>query len=145
MNTPAIERARPGDIGEIEELLKSSDLPIEGAGAHLDHFFVARDGGSLAGVIGLEQYGEEGLLRSLAVRQSHRSKGLGNILYLRLIEEARSLGIRRLILLTTTAEAYFSARGFRKVDRSTIKGTLRHSAEFAGACPESALCMELVL
>jgi amino-acid N-acetyltransferase len=145
MNAPAIQKARPRDIGEIEELLKASDLPVGGAREHIDHFFVSRDGGALAGVIGLEQYGEEGLLRSLAVRKSHRSKGIGNTLYLRLIEEARTLGIRRLILLTTTAEAYFSARGFRKVGRSTIKGTLQHSAEFTGACPDSALCMELVL
>jgi len=145
MNGPVIERAHPGDIGEIEDLLTVSDLPIEGARAHLEHFFVAREGGSLAGVIGLEQYGEEGLLRSLAVRESHRSKGIGNNLYLRLIDEARSLGVRRLILLTTTAEGYFAARGFRKVGRNTITGAVQHSAEFTGACPESALCMELVL
>jgi amino-acid N-acetyltransferase len=145
MNAPAIERARPGEIGEIEGLLAGSDLPIEGARAHLEHFFVARVEGSLAGVIGLEQYGEEGLLRSLAVRESLRSKGIGKDLYLTLIDEARSLGIRRLILLTTTAEAYFSARGFRTVGRNTVTGALQHSAEFTGACPESALCMELVL
>jgi N-acetylglutamate synthase-like GNAT family acetyltransferase len=145
MNAPVIERARPGDIGEIEELLRGSGLPIEGASAHLEHFFVARVGGSLAGVVGLEQYGEEGLLRSLAVREPHRSKGIGKNLYLRLVDESRSLGIRRLILLTTTAEAYFAARGFRKTGRHTITGALQQSAEFKGACPESALCMELVL
>lgn len=145
MNAPAIQKARPGEIGEIEKLLKASDLPVEGAREHIDHFFVARDGGSLAGVIGLEQYGEEGLLRSLAVREPHRSKGIGKNLYLRLVDEARSLGIRRLILLTTTAEAYFAARGFRKTGRHTITGALQQSAEFKGACPESALCMELVL
>ena len=144
MNAPVIEKARPGDIAEIEDLLRGSSLPVEGAGAHLEHFFVAREEGSLAGVIGLEQYGEEGLLRSLAVRESHRSKGIGNGLYLRLIDEARSLGIRRLVLLTTTAEGYFSARGFRKVPRSSITGALAGSAEFTGACPESALCMEIV-
>ncbi len=145
MKAHAIQRAQRSDIGEIEGLLKGSDLPVQGATAHLHHFFVARDGRSLAGVIGLEQYGEEGLLRSLAVSESCRSKGIGNALYLRLLDEARSLGIRRLVLLTTTAEAYFSARGFRKVDRGTITGALRHSAEFTGACPESASCMELVL
>ena len=145
MNTPLIERARPGDFGEIEDLLRGSGLPIGGAREHLEHFFVAREGGTLAGVIGLEQYGGEGLLRSLVVRESHRSKGIGNTLYLRVIDESRSLGIERLILLTTTAEAYFAARGFRNVARSTIKGALGHSAEFTGACPESALCMELVL
>ena len=145
MNAQVIERARPGDIGEIKELLGASGLPVEGASAHLEHFFVARVGGSLAGVIGLEWYGEEGLLRSLAVRASDRSKGVGNNLYLRLIGEARALGIRRLILLTTTAEGYFAARGFRAVGRNTISGALHQSAEFTGACPASALCMELVL
>ena len=145
MNARVIERAHPGDIGDIEDLLTAAGLPIEGAKGHMEYFFVAREGGSLDGVIGLEPYGEEGLLRSLAVRESRRSKGIGSDLYLRLIDEARSLGIRRLILLTTTAGNYFSARGFHSVDRSTIRGALGRSAEFAGACPESAICMELVL
>jgi amino-acid N-acetyltransferase len=145
MNNPAIVKARPEDIGEIEDLLKSSGLPVEGARAHMDHFFLALADGSLVGVIGLELYGKEGLLRSLAVQESQRSKGVGSALYLRLIEEARSLGVSRLVLLTTSAGAYFSDRGFREVGRDTIKGALRHSAEFTGACPESALLMELLL
>jgi amino-acid N-acetyltransferase len=145
MNGRVVERAHPGDIGDIEHLLTAAGLPIEGARGHMEHFFVARAGGSIDGVIGLEPYGEEGLLRSLAVRESRRSKGIGGDLYLRLIDESRSLGIRRLILLTTTAKVYFSARGFRPVDRSTIRGPLGRSAEFTGACPESAICMELVL
>jgi amino-acid N-acetyltransferase len=145
MTLAAIQRALPADAGAIEELLTSSGLPVEGARAHLDHFFVTRDGGSITGVIGLELYGEEGLLRSLAVRQSHRSKGIGNELYLQLIEEARSAGIRRLVLLTTTAEGYFAARGFKAVQRDTITGAIRQSAEFTGACPDSASCMELKL
>jgi amino-acid N-acetyltransferase len=140
-----IQKARPGDTGEIEELLKASGLPVEGAGAHVEHFFVARDGGSLAGVIGLELYGADGLLRSLAVRGSDRSKGIGSGLYLRLVEEARALGVRRLVLLTTTAEAYFALRGFRKIGRESVKGALRESAEFRGACPDSAVCMEIEL
>ena len=145
MNAAGIRRGRPEDAGEIEELLKASGLPVEGARAHMDHFFVARESGSLVGVIGLEVYGEEGLLRSLAVRESQRSKGLGSALYLRLIDEARSLGIRRLVLLTTTAGAYFSRRGFRNVGRETIKGAVTQSAEFTGACPDSAACMEIEL
>ncbi len=145
MTAPAIQRALPADSGEIEEILTSSGLPVEGARAHLNHFFVARDGESIAGVIGLELYGEEGLLRSLAVREPHRSQGIGDRLYRRLIEEARAAGVKRLLLLTTTAEAYFSARGFRSVPRDTVKGAVRRSAEFTGACPASAACMELVL
>ncbi len=145
MNGPAIEKARPQDAEEIEALLRASDLPIAGAGEHIDRFFVARDGGAIAGVIGLEAYGEEGLLRSLAVRESHRSKGIGKELYLRLIAESRSLGMRRLVLLTTTAPDYFRAKGFRSVGRETVTGAMRLSAEFTGACPDSAECMELIL
>jgi amino-acid N-acetyltransferase len=145
MNGPTIEKARPGDIAAIEGLLKDSHLPVEGAKSHIGNFFVAWEGGSLSGVIGLEVYGEEGLLRSLAVRESDRSKGIGSGLYLRLIEEARSLGMRRVVLLTTTAEKYFRARGFRNVERGTISGAVRQSAEFTGACPDSAVCMELDL
>ena len=145
MNAAAIERALPADIGEIEELLKASGLPVEGARAHLDHFYVAREGESITGVIGLEPYGEDGLLRSLAVRESHRSRGIGNRLYFHLLGQARSEGIRRLVLLTTTAEAYFAERGFAHVPGDSIAGPIRQSAEFKGACPSSAACMELVL
>jgi N-acetylglutamate synthase-like GNAT family acetyltransferase len=145
MIAPAIERALPSDTAEIEELLKASGLPLEGARAHLDHFYVAREGKTIAGVIGLEPYGEDGLLRSLTVRESHRSKGIGNRLYIHLVNQARSEGIRRLVLLTTTAEPYFSAKGFRSVPNEKIQGAIRESAEFKGACPSSAACMELVL
>lgn len=145
MTAHAIHKARPGDAGEIEELLKASGLPVDGASAHLAHFFVARDGDALAGVIGLELYGEAGLLRSLAVRAPERSKGTGSSLYQRLIEEARALGVKRLVLLTTTAESYFASRGFHRVERDSITGALRDSAEFRGACPDSAVCMEMML
>ncbi len=143
MTALPIVKARPGDAGEIEGLLKASGLPVGGASAHMDHFFVARDGDVIAGVIGLELYGEDGLLRSLAVRGPERSKGLGNRLYLRLVEEARALGVNRLVLLTTTAETYFASRGFLKVGRESITGALTKSAEFRGACPDSAVCMEM--
>ncbi|HUI09384.1 MAG TPA: arsenic resistance N-acetyltransferase ArsN2 [Bacteroidota bacterium] len=142
---PVIERALPSDAGEIEALLKSSGLPLEGVREHLPRFYVARESGALAGVIGIESYGTEGLLRSLAVRPSSRSRGIGSSLYLRLIADARSSGIRRLVLLTTTAEGWFAGRGFVPVDRETVTGAMRTSAEFTGACPDSAVCMELEL
>ncbi|HMK37876.1 MAG TPA: arsenic resistance N-acetyltransferase ArsN2, partial [Bacteroidota bacterium] len=133
------------DTGEIEDLLRASGLPVEGVQAHIRDFFITREGPAITGVIGLEQYGEDGLLRSLAVREPDRSKGIGSRLCLRLIDEARTRGIRRLVLLTTTAGEYFSVRGFRIIDRSSIAGGLRDSAEFRGACPASATCMERLL
>ena len=53
--------------------------------------------------------------------------------------------MKRLDLLTTTAGSYFASRGFHRVERDSITGGLRESAEFRGACPDSAVCMEMTL
>lgn len=145
MSAPEIRRAAAGELKEIELLLHASGLPTEGVGDHIEHFFVARDGPSLLGTVGLEHYGQDGLLRSLAVRPSDRSHGIGSKLTEQALSEARHLGIRRLVLLTTTAEPYFRLRGFRRTERTLITGEISRSAEFTGACPASAVCMELSL
>ena len=145
MSSFAPERANAGDLSGIERLLKDSGLPIDGLRDHSGSLFVLKDGQTLVGSIGLEVYGETGLLRSLAVAESHRGQGLGNKLYEHLLAESRFLGIRRLILLTTTAESVFSRRGFKVIDRSSLSGGILNSAEFKGACPATALCMELSL
>jgi len=145
MMPPAIERALPADAAAIEELLTSAGLPTAGVREHLAHFLVARAAGAVIGVIGLEPYGEAGLLRSLAVRAEYRSRGMGNTLYARLLDEARAKGIKRLVLLTTTAERWFAGRGFARIDADNVRGGMRSSAEFTGACPSTAVCMELKL
>jgi amino-acid N-acetyltransferase len=145
MTSPAILRATTADLPDIEKLLEDSALPLAGLRDHLEHFFMAREGTRLIGAVGLELYGREGLLRSLAVRRSECLKGIGSTLMQHAIAEARRLGAKRLILLTTTAERYFSRWGFRTIERSTITGELTRSAEFTGACPASAVCMELLL
>jgi amino-acid N-acetyltransferase len=145
MTRPEINKAGLADREEIEKVLKGSDLPLAGVDAHLNDFLVARERGIIVGVIGLEVYGKDGLLRSLAVDPTARSRGIGNALYLQLVEQARRLGLQRLILLTTTAEAYFTARGFHRIDRNQVTGGVIASEEFTGACPASAICMELRL
>lgn len=145
MTSVHIERARSTDSEEIHALMREAALPVDGIMDHIQHFFLVREEGHLLGVIGLEPYGKVGLLRSLVVREQHRSRGIGNALYHHLLAEARHLGVRRLILLTTTAEAYFAARGFRRIDRHSVTGPLTRSAEFNGACPAKATCMDLIL
>ena len=145
MSCPAIRWAANEDIEEIEGLLKEASLPVAGVREHLQYFLIARIDGAIVGAVGLELYEKDGLLRSLVVRKSARSQGIGDSLYRRLLDEARHSGVQRLILLTTTAESYFAARGFRRIDRNTIKGGLTRSAEFTGVCPDSAVCLELTL
>jgi amino-acid N-acetyltransferase len=135
--------ATAGDWPAIAELLSAAGLPLEGAREHMA--LVARDADGLVGAIGLEVYGEHGLLRSTAVRADVRTRGSGAELVRGLIELARERGLRSLTLLTTTAAAYFPRFGFVVVERAAVPAEVQQSVEFRGACPASATVMMLML
>jgi amino-acid N-acetyltransferase len=48
-------------------------------------------------------------------------------------------------LLTTTAEHYFSALGFARVERHDVPASVQTSIEFTTACPSSATVMRKFL
>ena len=139
---PVIRRAQSGDLASVLSLLEGEGLPTEGVEEWLSHFVVAHDrDGITLGVGGLEHYGDDGILRSLAVRSSHRARGMGAALTRAVMAAAASRGVKRLFLLTTTAEHYFPRHGFRVIDRQHVVGPVTRSVEFRGACPETALVM----
>jgi len=135
------------DLAQVLSLLRTASLPTEGVDDHFGDFLVACDpAGKVVGAIGLEVYPDgTGLLRSAVVEPSLRNSGIGSMLCQGLIERARSARFKRIILLTTTAEKYFERKGFRTVARSSVTGPVTRSAEFVSACPDSAVCMELLL
>jgi arsenate reductase len=145
MNDVKIRNASEADYSAVAELLQSASLPTEGVVEHLQHFLVAENKVGIVGTIGLELYGDTALLRSAVIHPSWQNKGLGTLLYNRLTEYAKSYRVRRLILLTDTAEKYFARKGFRKIDAKSVSGPITTSVEFTGACPSSAVCMELIL
>jgi amino-acid N-acetyltransferase len=138
-----IRDARVEDLPRILALLESALLPALGVAEHIQTFLVAERNGEVIGSVGLEVYGEEALLRSAVVDERNRNAGLGTKLYNSLLERARSLGIKRLVLLTNTAEEFFRRKGFHKVDQKAITGPVTTSVEFTGACPSHAACMVL--
>lgn len=140
-----LQPARPGDWPEIAALLQAVGLPQAGAVEHLGRFIVARRVGVLIGVAGLEVHGDEGLLRSVVVAALERGSGLGRRLVAAVIAVAREHGLRGLTLLTETAPAYFPQFGFAPIARQAVPEVLRASAEFQGACPESAAALRLDL
>ena len=85
--------------------------------------------------------GDAGLLRSLAVAADRRGGGLATRLVDALEARARTLGIRTLYLLTTTAEAFFARRGYAPADRATVPDAILATEEFRGICPSTAACM----
>jgi amino-acid N-acetyltransferase len=139
-----LRRAEHTDKAAVEALLTASGLPLDGVHDALPCFVVAEDDGDIVGVAGIEAcgaVGEHALLRSVAVAAAWRKRGLGRALVIRTIAEAEARGAKALYLLTTTAEGYFPNFGFRETTRDSVPDDVRATAEFQGACPESATVM----
>ena len=136
-----IRRAKSSDLSAVESLLTASDLPTDGVRDNFSGFVVADDNGAIAGAIGLEKYGSVALLRSAVVAPDHRGTGVGRKLVEQLLERAEEAGVDELYLLTTTAEKYFPRFGFTRTTRATVPDAVKASAEFRGACPDTAVVM----
>lgn len=137
--------ARP-DLPAVRALRTAAGLPVADlTAAHLDDFWGGGESLDLIGVVGLEGYGTVALLRSLAVAPAWQGQGLGSALLAHAERVARQRGITALYLLTTTAEAFFTRRGYVRIGREAAPPMLRQTAEFAALCPASAACLTKAL
>lgn len=139
---PVIDGARRDDLAGIRWLLDIESLPsadlTEDA---LEHFLVYRDERGVAGVVGLEKYGEVALLRSLVVTSEHMGRGLGKRLVAAAEELAAEMNVRSIYLLTTTEVVFFESRGFRCIKRGEAPLPIRNTREFTSLCPATAVLM----
>lgn len=141
-STFEIRRAGAADGERVRALLIRADLPLAGLTPGMEHFLLAHREDELVGAIGLELYPPLALLRSAVVAPGERGAGIGTALVGSIEDLARFAGIQRLVLLTTTAERFFTKHGYHRIERTTLSGPVTTSAEFTGACPASAVCME---
>lgn len=130
------------DLPAVLALLEDAGLPNQDITVeHLSDFLVAAGGQSVLGVVGLERYGENALLRSLVVRPESRFTGLGKQVADAIKEHARRTGVATLYLLTTTAADFFARRGYEVIERSSASVALQETTEFSNLCPSEATCM----
>jgi amino-acid N-acetyltransferase len=122
-------------------LINKCNLPTEDI-TGTTKLFAAIDNNKVLGTIGVEVYGSTALLRSFAVMEEARSKGIGNELLLFLEEYIKQNGIKKLALLTTTAAEYFARKGFQILDRENTPVEITGSSEFKSTCPSSAIVMK---
>lgn len=130
------------DLAAVVELLQKCGLPHDDlTPGHMRDFLVIPADGELAACAGLEVFGSDALLRSLAVLSPLRLQGVGKALCGELEQRARENGVNTLYLLTTDAEAYFGKRGYRRCTREEVPAAVKTSAEFTALCPSSCPCM----
>ncbi|HYP99551.1 MAG TPA: arsenic resistance N-acetyltransferase ArsN2 [Polyangiaceae bacterium] len=133
------------DLQNVLALLRSCQLLESGVAEAISDFLVARSADGLLGCVGLEIYGDLGLLRSVAVDLRARKCGLGRKLVEAMITVARHRRLRELYLLTTTAPTFFERLGFMPTTRASVPTAVAASWEFQSGCPQTALPMRLVL
>lgn len=135
-----IRSSRPSDLDAAVRLLSDAGLPLDDLTAeHLA--LVAEEHGELHGLIGLEFFGDVGLLRSLVVASHSRGRGLGQMLVSALEAHARDCGVAELWLLTIDADAFFERLGYGIRRRDAAPGAIRGTAEFSTLCPADAVLM----
>jgi amino-acid N-acetyltransferase len=140
-----IEPARATDADEVFRLLEENRLPLAGLRDHLSTTLVARQGGRIVGSAALELYPDGALLRSVAIVPELQGQGLGRELTEAALRLAQDRCVPAIFLLTTTAERYFPRFGFERIERVDVPATVQTSAEFAFACPSSAIVMRKLL
>ena len=130
LNEFMIRKTDIKDIRSIHELLgyyadQGLLLPrsLSELYVHLRDFFVIEDRNKKGSVIAVCALGicweDLAEIRSLAVAQDQQGKGLGAQLVEVCLEEARSLGLKKVFALTYIPE-FFSGLGFTEVEKSTL-------------------------
>jgi amino-acid N-acetyltransferase len=134
-------RERPPH-SSVVALLEAAGLPASDLTEdYLQHFFFTGTDGAPSALVGLEIYGEAALLRSLVVSAAARTQGLGSALVRHAEKYAAAHQVRALYLLTTTAQAYFEHRGYRRIERAAAPRSIQATREFASLCPSSSAFM----
>ena len=135
-------RATASDLPAAQSWLSDAGLPIEDLTPdHMQDFLLTLVNESPVGMIGLEKFGNVGLLRSLVVDPSVRSAGIGARLGTALESRATAMGVTELWLLTIGADAYFANLGYLVMDRSSAPEVIRGTSEFSSLCPGDAVLM----
>ncbi|WP_332645724.1 N-acetyltransferase [Lysinibacillus sp. 54212] len=139
----------PGIYHLIEQYAKTGQLLIRTHTSiceDLLSFYVAVEEDEVVGVGSLYIYDESlSEIRSLAVSENHKGKGIGKELTQIIVDDARLLGIERMISLTYQIE-FFTKMSFYIIEKETIPQKVRKDClgcpKFF-ACDETAMVIQL--
>jgi N-acetylglutamate synthase-like GNAT family acetyltransferase/mannose-6-phosphate isomerase-like protein (cupin superfamily) len=141
MTNAPIRTSTPADDPRLRAFLEAVRLPATDVETGPQEYLLAEEDGRLVGSIGLEQVGNDALVRSLAVAPELRGQGLAARLDEAAVELARARGVKTLYLLTTTAEAYAARRGYERIPRTEVPEAVLALPQFRALCPATAVCM----
>ena len=121
---------KPSDVARVERLLADAGLPVPAPGDPAVEFVVVEDGAGIAACAGWETWGEQALLRSVAVREDVRRRGLGRIVVEAAVRELADRGVHDVTLVTLDAQVFFAGLGFESIEKGDVPEPIRRSPEF---------------
>ena len=136
-----VRAAEPGDVRAVLDLLVQAGLSLAGVPDETAVLLVAEEAERVVGAAGLELHDGDGLLRSVATAPDCRGRRVATTLCEQIELRAESLGLRRLYLLTETAEGFFAKRGYQRVERAEAPRAIAGSRQFETLCPASCSLM----
>jgi len=125
---PATRHEYASIVSLLDQLgLDKDDVDEE----NMSDFLALENENGVIGCVGLEVFGEDAVLRSLAVAPEGRGIGYGWMLADMAINLARFRGVKRLYLVTAEASDFFAAKhGFHIVELSTAPESVTSSSTF---------------
>jgi len=140
-----LENATQTQAADLIDFLQKANLPTSDLPSDLSGFTLAMDEGQIIGSSGMELLGVYGLLRSVAVADTHRNQNLGHRLFAAALDYARLHEVEEVYLITNTAERYFEKNGFRHIERRDAPNEITKTEQFTALCPSTAVVMKMKL
>jgi protein-tyrosine-phosphatase/N-acetylglutamate synthase-like GNAT family acetyltransferase len=125
--------------GAFRDALRAASLPVEDLDKSHGTFFRFSDrDGAPVGYGGIEIYGNNALLRSIAVPESLRQRGHGSAITRLLLRLAEAQGAEAGFLLTTDVVPFFGKLGFHSIDRAAAPADILATPQASSLCPTTA-------
>ncbi|MCS1352312.1 GNAT family N-acetyltransferase [Mechercharimyces sp. CAU 1602] len=124
-----IRRAEERDITPICQLLCQAGLHEEGVDKHIDHFLVIEreEDEQILGAVGIEVYGDEGLLRSFVIESEVWNGKVGLELFGAALSFAQYLRLTKVYLFAGVTKRFFEEAGFTQVPWEVLPVELKKS------------------
>jgi len=130
LNNIGISKAAIDDIEPLSRLLRKENLPPDDIEKWIEYFLVLKDKDITVGGVGLEVWGEIGLLRSFVIAEKYRYKGFGKELYDAIILKAKKLNLHSIVLLAKGTVGFFEKAGFSYISREELPQVVKNSVQF---------------
>jgi len=137
----SFEIADNKDLEWINNILKENELCVDDIPSENIVLKLVKSENELIAIYGFELFGQNGILRSVAVADEYKGAGIGTQIMKQVERDVKELELRNLFLLTTTAKKFFEKFGFSIIERETAPVVLQQSYEFLTFCPDTAIVM----